>query len=169
MSLQYIIDGYNIINHPLFARLNKKTENKESALLSFIRINKICGKSRNKVLVVFDGYNDLLQKRFDKNDMDVIFSRKETADERIKNIVETAHNPKNIVVVSDDKEILFFAGQAGAQLLGAQDFLFRAHSVRRLEAGRQKKTGGKSEDPEPKISYSAMHKINQELRKVWLK
>ncbi|MFH0826785.1 MAG: NYN domain-containing protein [Candidatus Omnitrophota bacterium] len=169
MSLQYIIDGYNLINHPLFARLHKTTEHKENALLDFIRIHKLCGKPKNKGLVVFDGYKDLSWQGGSCPDIEVVFSRRETADERIKRIVEAGNRPKNLVVVSDDREIAFFARQAGAQPMSVEDFLCRAHPVRRLQATAEKKSKRQKEEPDPKISYSLMHKINQELSQIWLK
>ncbi|KPK96978.1 MAG: hypothetical protein AMJ95_11615 [Omnitrophica WOR_2 bacterium SM23_72] len=101
--------------------------------------------------------------------MDVVFSRKETADERIKRMVEAAKQPKNLVVISDDKDIAFFARQAGAKPMSAEEFLCRAHPARRLQAAQEKKSRRQKEEPDPKISYSLMHKINQELSQIWLK
>ena len=88
----------------------------------------------------------------------VIFSRSESADERIKKLLELIVNPKNAVVVSDDKEIKFFAGACRARTQSAQEFLSFVD-----ELGR-----AKSEVPEEEISYTQMHKINEELRKLWL-
>ena len=56
MSLRYIIDGYNIINHPLFAKTSRKSQDVRVALLNFLRVHKPCGSPKNKISVVFDGY-----------------------------------------------------------------------------------------------------------------
>ncbi|MFH1458026.1 MAG: NYN domain-containing protein [Candidatus Omnitrophota bacterium] len=169
MSLHYIIDGYNLIHHPLFARLNKKTECQENALLNFIRVNKLCGKSGSQATVVFDGYKDLSRQGFLPADIDVVFSRRETADTRIKRMIEAAANPKNLVVISDDKEIIFFVRQVRAHPMAVEEFLFRSPQGRKLQADQQKKSKSLEEDPGPKVSYSQMQKINQEMRKIWLR
>jgi len=137
--------------------------------LDFIRINKLCGKPKNKALVVFDGYKDLSGQKGGYSDIEVVFSRKETADERIKRMVDTASQPKNLVVISDDRDIAFFARQAGAHPMSVEEFFYRLPQVRRLKATREKKSKRQKEEPDPKISYSLMHKINKELSQIWLK
>ncbi|MBM3250334.1 MAG: NYN domain-containing protein, partial [Candidatus Omnitrophica bacterium] len=56
MSLQYVIDGYNIINHPQFSRTQKSPEDPVGSLLWLIRSKRLTGSAKNKVIVVFDGY-----------------------------------------------------------------------------------------------------------------
>jgi predicted RNA-binding protein with PIN domain len=169
MSLQYIIDGYNVINHPLFSRLNKKSPHKETALLDFIRVNKLCGKLANCATVVFDGFTDLRNHGSLKPDIDVVFSRQDSADERIQKMIERAPQPKNLVVVSDDKEIAFFAASRRARPMSVEEFVSRAPGIRLLRAQDKQGSKGQKDDAGPKVSYSEMHKINSELRKIWLK
>jgi predicted RNA-binding protein with PIN domain len=163
MSLQYIIDGYNVIHHATFTQqANKKTQNPRFALLELIKRNRLTGSVKNKVTLVFDGYPNL-QETGTLDDyadtVNVIFSRKEVADNRIKKILEDLPNPKNAVVVSDDKEIRFFAKSLRANVIGVKEFIGRQEKV-----PEDKKDGLESE-----LTYSQMHKINQELRKIWLK
>ncbi len=120
-------------------------------------------------MVVFDGYKDLSRQGSLPSEVDVVFSSKETADARIKRMVEVASQPKNLVVISDDREIAFFARQAGAHPMTVEEFLCRAPQARRLRGIAGKKTKGHIEEPDPKISYTAMQKINQEFSKIWLK
>ena len=160
MSLQFIIDGYNIIHHPCFRQLiAKQIKSPKIQLIEFIRINKLCGSLKNKITAVFDGYSDLaFSKEVEKVDMGIIFSRKESADEEIKKMVEESDNPKNTVVVSDDKEIRFFVKSMGAKAMGVEEFI-----------------KGKEKSPrnnislKPELTYTQMHKINQELKSIWLK
>ena len=159
MSLQYVIDGYNLINHQLFIPANKRTKDSRIALLELIRLKKLCGSPANAVIVVFDGYPDTDSlKEFD-NKIDVIFARCETADERIKKIVENFANPKNIRVVSDDKEIKFSVRAMGAGVLSVEEFIGHDRNLRKPQDAEVLK---------PELTYEAMHKINQELRKIWL-
>lgn len=120
------------------------------------------------MVVVFDGYAEFSQRQTLSAGMDVIFSREETADDRIKEIVESAVNPKTIVVVSDDKEIVFFVRALGAKPLSAEEFISRAPCIRKYQTCRDKKSREINEDAQPKVSYVSMQKINQEMRKIWL-
>ena len=163
MSLQYIIDGYNIIHHATFIQQsNKKTQNQRLTLLDFIKRNRLTGSVKNKVTLVFDGYPNLQETR-SLNDyagtVNVIFSREEVADNRIKKILQDLANPKNAVVVSDDKEIRFFAKSLRANVIGVKEFISRQEKV----------PEDKRDALKPELTYSQMHKINQELREIWLK
>ena len=109
--------------------------------------------------MVFDGHADLASQGLNRTKINVIFSRNQTADERIRKIIEAAENPKNMVVVSDDKEIKFFARAYGSKSLSIVEFI-------NYKKGLPKRENDLSES---KLSYSQMHKINQELRKIWLK
>jgi predicted RNA-binding protein with PIN domain len=160
MSLQYIIDGYNLINHPLFAKNHKKRVGIQIALLEFIRGKRLTGSLKNRVIVVFDGYFEFPGQQDNPYGIRVIFSQEETADEQIKKLVEASVQPRNIVVVSDDKEVRFTAKALGASALGIEEF---------MEA---KKTAAQQKKPDmlkPELNYTQIAKINQELKKRWLK
>ena len=158
MSLLYIIDGYNLVNHREFRRSNNKISDDRLALLEFIRRNRLTGSLKNKVVVVFDGYPQSQSPNYG-SDAEVIFSKDESADERIKKITEKSGNTANTVVVSDDREIQIMAKFLGARALGVEEFIEVKKKARRA----------KDEAPEPGLTYTQMHKINQELSKIWLK
>lgn len=156
MSLRYIIDGYNITNHPLFKKNRKKIKDPCFGLVELIRARRLSGSRRNKVTIVFDGYPDSEERRQEDSGCEIIFSKKEKADEKIKKLVEATSDFKNIVVVSDDKEIKFFIRAVGAKSMSAEEFLdFSKDQPKELEKAD--------------LTYTEMHKINQELRKLWLK
>jgi predicted RNA-binding protein with PIN domain len=167
MSLLYIIDGYNIISHTRFPRTNKNTKDPRRALLGLIKTKRLAGSFRNKVIVVFDGYPNLSDPK-EETDIDVVFSRKETADDRIKRIVETQGNPRNVVVVSDDKEIRVFIKAAGARSMGVEEFI-QPVSQHGNDINRKKKLQEERALIKTELSYSQMDKINQELKAIWLK
>lgn len=159
MSLQYVIDGYNIINNPLFIRLlPKRKQDTRVALLELIRAKRLCGSRNNKVTVVFDGYQD---SRYPDSETQfrVVFSSGESADEKIMSIISKSANVKNTLVISDDKEIMVFARGCGALTQGVEEFL---GSKRKAEAGKE-------DLAKAELSYSQIHNINNELRKLWLK
>jgi predicted RNA-binding protein with PIN domain len=158
MSSRYIIDAYNIIKHPLFRPANKKIKDEKIALLDFISSNRLTGSPKNTVIAVFDGYPQLDTPK-EHSGIDVLFSRGETADELIKRLVERSANPKAITVVSDDKEIQITTKFSGASIMNVEDFIRPKEKFQKDKEGSVK----------PELTYSLIHKINQELREIWLK
>ncbi|MBU3959148.1 MAG: NYN domain-containing protein [Candidatus Omnitrophica bacterium] len=159
--MQYIIDGYNVINHPLFCPGHKKIKKDcRIVFLELIRTKRLCGSPKNKVTVVFDGYANIPELKRDHSDIDVIFSREETADEKIKKLIERCDKPGNIAVVSDDKEIKFFARALGSRSVSVEEFI----------RPRENSPGIEEKDIlKPELTYSQILRINQELKEVWLK
>jgi len=165
MSLQYIIDGYNLIGHTRFPRTHKNTGDPRRALLELIKAKRLAGSSKNKITVVFDGYPSSSGHGLDGFDMHIVFSRKETADASIKRMVESQGNPRNVVVVSDDKEIKFFIKSVGARSMAVEDFMQPAGEINR----KKKLQASLRELVKTELSYSQVYKINQELKALWLK
>jgi len=138
-------------------KISNGAKNSRITLLEFIRANRLCGSPKNRVTVVFDGYPVSLEPSYNDRNTQIIFSRNLSADEKIKMIVEESANRKNIVVVSDDKEIKFIVKSLGARSIGIEEFI------------KAKEKSQKKEVIKPELNYSQIHKINQELRKIWLK
>lgn len=158
MSLHYVIDGYNVIKHSAYGMPTGKSGDSRISLLALIRDKKLCGSSKNKVTVVFDGGAGMLQHDPRIHYANVVFSGDETADKKIKKLVSTASNPKTIVVVSDDRDIALFIRSLGAQPMGVAEFLAKGYAPAPKSSG----------DHEIKVNYSQMQKINEEMRKRWL-
>jgi len=160
MSLQYIIDAYNIINHPQFSP-SSKGSGVQASLVEFIRTNRLTGSRKNKVIIVFDGYPKSGQDIPEEPGILCLFSRMIEADEEIKKLVEESAQPRNIVVVSDDRQVQLASRLLAAQTCGVKEFI----------CGKKNKRmpGPSSEEVDDnKISYSKMQKINAELKKRWL-
>ena len=162
MSLLYIIDAYNLFRHQSFQNKSKNQSHSLSNLPFFIKEKRLTGSSKNKVILVFDGYPHRDHKIQEGVCLDIIFSRVISADEKIKKMVEESGNRKNIIVVSDDKELRFTVKAAGALILGVEEFLAQKD---------QKGLRAEEEDSlsDLKISSVEMLKINRELGKIWLK
>ena len=120
----------------------------------------------NQVTVVFDGHPDY-SSLFPgshaggspkSHEIRVIFSDGCSADDTIKRMVDEDADPKNCVVVSDDKDIYLYARSLGARIMSVTAFTSKSKVIH----GRQD-SGGKY------ISLSRQEKINKELSKVWLK
>jgi predicted RNA-binding protein with PIN domain len=159
MSLTYLVDGYNCTGNPAFASGHKKSQDHRTALFDFIRARRLCGSAKNRLVVVFDGYPPPEGFRCAQENAEVVFSRNQTADERIARLVDASAQRRNLVVVSDDKQVKFQAKTAGAGYMAVEDF-FRLKETRKA---------ARRDDLKPEINCTQMHRINQELRDLWLK
>ncbi|UCC95737.1 MAG: NYN domain-containing protein [Candidatus Omnitrophota bacterium] len=147
--LVYIIDGCNLIHK---VPSLKKSASAHAHLIGYIKKNKLTGSKNNKVIIVFDGEPYSLPHY----DFEVIYSHQMTADEIIKRKVQKLENKRQVIVVSDDREIQDFARSQGA------------HTQKITEFVKAKKSGKRKED-EKAISYTLAHQITEEMRKIWLK
>jgi len=131
----------------------------------------------NQVTVVFDGHPDhfgwkgtvpLSSRGQSPLDIRVIFSDGCSADDQIKLMVEEDRDPKNCVVVSNDKDIFIYARSLGARVMSVEAFTgkgtvpFNSRGQSPSNYKRQE-TGGKY------ISLIRQEKINKELSGIWLK
>lgn len=159
MALQYIVDGYNVVKKSPFLNY-KKLKDSRDAFLSFIDKYRPQGSRNNKITVVFDGREDVIGFRHNY-DFSVIFTKNESADSFIKSAVDKAQHPKNIVVISDDKDIKFYCRAQGAKILEVKDF---------IKKGCKKIDGPKTRNSDfSEISSLQRQKINEELSQIWLK
>ena len=161
MSLQYIIDAYNLINHPAFKPVSKAVLNIQHVLADFIRLNKLTGSKNNRLVLVFDGYPPPADDIPREHGLLCMFSRTQEADELIKKIVQDSTSPKNIVVVSDDKEVQLTSRFLHAQICSVGEFICGKEDNKSV-------TALKLAAVDFKLSYAKMEKINAELRKKWL-
>jgi len=166
MSVQYIIDGYNLINHHLFPLRRKGSADPAILLLRFIRSRRLTGSPKNQVLLVFDGYPGKQAAEPDGAEASFIYAKSQTADEKIKRIVETSSHPRNILVVSDDKEIRFVVRALGARPVSIEEFI-----VPELEGGVRSGARKKKHEEDTlkqELTFTQANQINQELRRLWL-
>ncbi len=159
MSLQYIIDGYNVVKHASFSP-PKASRDPRGALLERIRSQGLCGSLKNRVTIVFDGFPGTGGAVPLRGTIETVFSGEKSADDVIKRMVEQSGNPRTVIVVSDDREIAFYVKAAGAHCLGVEEFI-----------GAKKKRTLREETlsaPKSDLTYTQMARINSELKKLWL-
>lgn len=155
MSLHFVIDGYNLIKQT--AVLNKiNLEDSREALVRFLKIRRPQGN--NPVTVVFDGIEGGFYCR-DISNIEVIFSSHQSADDRIKRMVERSPNPKNMVVVTNDREIRSFAEDHRAQIKKVEEFLAKFNP----------KSANPRSDDNKALSPQKASEITEEMKRVWLK
>lgn len=85
----------------------------------------------------------------------VIYSKGEIADDKIKRMVRESKQAKNIVVVTNDRDIQYAVGAAGAKVCTVEDFL-------------KKKSSGSAQVDAP-ISRIQKDQITDEMKDIWLK
>lgn len=153
-----------------------KLEDQRRHLVLFIEKYAPQGSPNNPVTIVFDGNTEVFGGMSSPN-AKIIFSQGESADDKIKKIVSLAHNKKNIVVISDDRDIQYAVRVLGAKTSSVKAFLNKAKLTGKGErpgrknSGRIKGSLAKSNPSEPKkvIPKSDESKITSELGKIWLK
>ena len=123
MSVHYVLDGYNIIQQTPSLAVESLRTGRES-LIQFIEIHKPQGSLKNPVTIVFDGQAGIGTPR-EVSAVKVVFACGESADEKIKRMVGMAGNKKNMVVVTDDREIRYHVRALGAKVLWVGEFLGR--------------------------------------------
>ena len=153
--LWYIIDGWNVI-HKITSLRNNSSPKEE--FISFIKRYRLTGSSNNRVTVVFDGRADLLLKNREHR-FEIIFSGTNSADDLICKKVDVCRNKRQIVVVTDDYEIINYVKTLGANVLSTKDFIKKA----------KKKKSNRHNREEKDIDYVLKKKINDELRRIWLR
>jgi len=161
MSLHYILDGYNILK-----QVSRFSDTKlKQGRLDFISLLFFSSRlKKQEVVVVFDGYQDTRERLPVGPNMKIIFSKDGSADDKIRNLLEHAANPRQVVVVSDDKEVRFFSRLAKAHVLSVAQFLAL---ISGSQAGKRHSCA-KTDSEDKNLSYKQVLDINKELKKVWL-
>lgn len=149
--LLYIIDGFNVIHK---VPSLKKSASPHRDLIQYIKTHKLAGSLNNKVVIFFDGGIDYDARR--EREFEIIFTLDKSADNAIKERVHRFKNKSEVVVVSDDREIIDYVRKEGARFLRVNDF-----------AKTEKASKKEADDKE--ISFPLQAQITEELRKIWLK
>ena len=165
MSQHFLLDGYNIVKQTSpFCDL--AVDVARERFIRAIEKYQPQGSRRNPVTVIFDGRPGNVDPILSVS-VKVLFSYDESADDRIKDLVKSSDNPRNIVVVTDDREIQYHVKGLGASVWPVKAFLDKM-------GGGQARQGQKDTKPlvardSPKVlSKTQEFKINQELEKIWI-
>jgi len=145
----------------------RKLEDQRNHLIDFIETQRPQGSRKNKVTVIFDGKLDIYGQPCDSF-VRIIFAKDRSADDEIKAYVESQKTKKNIVVVTNDRNLQYAVMASGAQISSVDQFLNRSMIAKASKNYRRKETEVKKGD-EKYISSSLEYKITAELRDVWLK
>ncbi|MBF0121892.1 MAG: NYN domain-containing protein [Candidatus Omnitrophica bacterium] len=166
MSRHFLIDGYNVIRQ-ISSLDDKSLEGGRAWLVRFIQDNGPQGSLRNPVTVVFDGQEGISFSDFPSG-VKVVFSRGESADDVIKRLIEESSTPRDIVLVTDDRDLLYFCRTLGAEIWSVDRFLTQGKKT------GQRLRSGVARSRSPKVEGKAIprvfeDRVNRELKALWLK
>lgn len=114
---QFIIDAFNLFHKIPEIR---NADPPYNALVQYIKSGGYTGSCNNKVTMVFDGYkNDLVNE----TGFRIVYSGSKTADDIIKEYIKRAENKGQLIVVSDDHEIINYARLEGVEVWRTNRFL----------------------------------------------
>ncbi len=133
------------------------------------------GSGNNRVTVVFDGKPEHFPPQADQPLADggnggsggvaVIFSTHDSADERIKALVENSKTKNTIVVVSDDKGITLYVRSLGAKVMAVKQFAAGLFVLTQHTSSKRGRT--KDGSVGKYISLAKAEQINKEMEKIW--
>lgn len=126
--ISYFIDGNNLIcKHSHLAKLQK--EKKTESRVQLINIlHRYFRDKKQKILVFFDGFENeslVLPK------INIMYSNKLTADEVIRREIDNFKNPKKIVLITSDLELIRYARVNSCGVIKTEEFLKSMEEVRK--------------------------------------
>ncbi len=162
--MRYLIDGFNLIyKFPELEELMYRSELNaaRSGLLKILENLKKIHKC--SVHVVFDGKKNpgcSIRHENIKN-MEIDYSHDQSADYLIKQFVKQAKQPKEITVITSDRDILFYINRFSAKKMTSENF---AQMINRLFNEKEEEESLK-EEMEAKINP----RISDEELSYWQK
>lgn len=143
----YIIDGYNVVFHPLFSSDRKDISRDRERLLR--ALDSYASKKRVEITVVWDGGPPDMG-RTGTRARSIFSGEGGSADERIVRIVERARSRGRITVVSDDRRhIREVVKGLGAGVLQVEEFLSLIGYMPAKK--RKKRTSQKADDDQKQV------------------
>jgi predicted RNA-binding protein with PIN domain len=151
--MHYFVDGYNVIRSADWLGGGSLRDQRER-LLRFIEDKRPHGSANNQVTVVFDGRADVSGPP-ESRAVRVIFSHGGDADSVIKASVDELTQPRDAVVVTNDRAIQRWVRGVGARVLSCEEFLAAASPRVRRRAFQDK------------VDEDTARDINEELKDRW--
>ncbi len=155
--MDVIVDGYNVIfKIPELGANTKKCDIEilRNRFLSILEQYK--EKRRHKLIVVFDGQGSGVSYKSNISGIGVVFPRPGLdADEEIKRMVSKSKRPREIMVVTSDREIKRFVEKYGSKVMEPLEFYRHVTKkiVRETAGGRGRKKIMRDEG-EPMSKYT---------------
>ena len=158
--MNFFVDGYNVIRSVDWLSGGALRDQRER-LLTYIETRRPRGA--REVTVVFDGRVDVWGPRW-PGPTQVLFSSGKDADQVIKDSVDGLLNPREAVVVTNDRAIQRWVKAVGAKIVSCEEFLA---AVPRRDGLLGRPVGGREGRRPAVLSGEDVESINSELRGLW--
>ncbi len=146
----YFIDGNNLIGK--IPSLQKKLKSDKIFVREqlVVQIDRAFGNSHNKITLFFDGFiNGVINSSKAK----IVYSDSRPADLVIKDEIDRSKNPRNIIVVSSDHEVINYGKKSSCETMTSEDFITRFF--------------GKNNEKEELEKIKDLEKQNDEFKKLF--
>jgi len=140
--MDYLIDGHNLIG--AMPDISLADPDDEDQLIE--RLKGYMGRKRNRCTVVFDnGMLGGLSPELSSSRIKVYFAPNRTeADAIIRSRIRKADNPRNLLVISSDREIIAEARRWGAETMSSQTRAAATQTGRRCRGKTRTVAGRRS-------------------------
>lgn len=116
----YIIDGNNLIGK----HSNLKNMHKKDSLAArenlIVFLESYFFDSKNVAYVHFDGFE---KDKIVSSKIKIIYSDNKSADEKIKSQIINSKNPKNLIIVTSDGNLIQFAKTNSCVIVKSEEFI----------------------------------------------
>ncbi|MBK7266249.1 MAG: NYN domain-containing protein [Ignavibacteriales bacterium] len=121
----YFIDGNNLMGKIPSLKNKIKSDKIYVREQLVVQLDRAFGNSNNKVTLFLDGYmNDLIRS----NKMTIVYSNSRPADLVIKDEIDRSKNPRKLIVVSSDHEVINYGKKSCCDTMTSEDFIARFFS-----------------------------------------
>jgi predicted RNA-binding protein with PIN domain len=146
----YFIDGNNLIGK--IPSLQKKLKSDKVFVREelVVLLDRAFASLNHKVTLFFDGFMNGL---INSSKMSIVYSNSRPADLVIKDEIDRSKNPRNIIVVSSDFEVINYSKKCSCESMTCEDFISRFFS--------------KGNEKEELEKIKALEKQNDEFKKLF--
>lgn len=116
----YIIDGNNLLGKDRsLSQLQKKNKQQSREKLAFILL-RYFAKKKAAVSLHFDGHE---REAIKVPSIKIIYSGNYSADDNIKREIEKSKNPRNIILITSDTNLMEFGRVCSSKVIKSEEFV----------------------------------------------
>lgn len=141
--ISYIIDGNNLIGKSKSLMKLQKVDKQASREKLVLILDRYFFNKKHSVTVHFDGFEG---KKINSSKTKIIYSQNLTADEKIKNQIESTKSRKNTVVVTSDNNVAEFARVCSCKVISSEEFLLMIEDYNKVDDEEARISKMKNED-----------------------
>lgn len=118
----YIIDGNNLIGKDkILNQIQKKNKQQSREKLSFM-LSRYFSSTKSSVSLHFDGFE---KESIKTSNLKIFYSNNSSADNIIKSEIEKSKNPRNIILITSDNNLIEFGRVCSCKVIRSEDFIFQ--------------------------------------------